>query len=205
MSLCLQVGALGSPHCAIYVEFPVWQLNWHHPTKGFKNGSERTERRTISGKRLRRLVLRVHGVINLDWLTDRLVAVLKWQLANPDRKDDAPEVPFAGRRVWSIFLELNATRSIGMAPNPISFGEIEAWSRMHREPVRPFELDMLRALDAAYLEAARAGQEESGDEPLGPPMTPGLFNAVFKGQRPKQAVSSRPFSMKLFDAWFPGG
>jgi hypothetical protein len=26
---------------------------------------------------------------------------------------------------------------------------------MRREPVRPFELDMLRALDRAYLEAAR--------------------------------------------------
>ena len=33
--------------------------------------------------------------------------------------------------------------------------EIEAWSRMRSEPVRGFELDMLRALDRAYLDAAR--------------------------------------------------
>jgi hypothetical protein len=80
--------------------------------------------------------------------------VLRWQLANP-HSEDGPEVPIAGRRVWDIFLELNATRTVGMAANPISVGEIEACSRMRREPVRPFELDMLRALDRAYLEAAR--------------------------------------------------
>ena len=45
-------------------------------------------------------------------------------------------MPIAGRRVWGIFLELNATGGAGMAPNPISFSEIETWSRMRREPVR---------------------------------------------------------------------
>jgi hypothetical protein len=124
-------------------------------------------------------------VIDLGWLSDRLVEVLKWQLANPGAKDgpDAPEVPMAGRRVWSIFLELNASRtSGGMAPNPISGVEIEAYSRLRREPVRSFEVTMLRALDGAYMEAGRAGQQET-EAPTATaserPMTPALFDAVF--------------------------
>jgi hypothetical protein len=142
-------------------------------------------------------------MIDLDWLSDRLCDVLRWQLANPGAADsaDAPEVPMAGRRVWSIFLELNGTRTAGMGASPISFVEIEAYARVRREPVRPFEVTILRALDAAYLEAAREPAEPAG-EPLGPDMTPDLFRAVYKGQRPAQKVSTRPFSMALFDALF---
>jgi hypothetical protein len=87
-------------------------------------------------------------MIDFRWLWDSLCDVLRWQLANPGGEDGS-EVPIAGRRVWSIFLELNATRTVGMAVNPI--GEIESWSRLRREPVRPFEVTMLRAPDAAYL------------------------------------------------------
>lgn len=119
-------------------------------------------------------------MIDLDWLTDSLCDVLRWQLANPGN-EDGPEVPMAGRRVWSVFLDLSATRgSTGFGPAPITFGEIEAWSRLNREPIRPFELTMLRAMDAAFLKAAA----DRSDEP----------------ERPK--VSARPFSMELFDAWF---
>jgi hypothetical protein len=139
-------------------------------------------------------------MIDLDWLSDRLVEALRWQLANPGATG-GPDVPFAGRRVWGIFHELNATRGAGMGANPISFAEIEAWSRLRREPVRPFELDMIRALDRAYLECAAASREEANEEPLGPPMTPDLFRAVYKGQRRAPKVSARPFSLELFDAW----
>lgn len=119
-------------------------------------------------------------MINLDWLSDRLVEVLQWQLANPGR-DDGPEVPYAGLRVWSIFLELNATRGAGgFGPAPISYAEIEAWSRLRREPVRPFELDIIRALDAAYMKAAATGP----------------------GETSKPEVSSRTMTTELFDAMF---
>jgi hypothetical protein len=63
-------------------------------------------------------------MIDFRWLSDSLCDVLRWQLANPGG-EDGPEVPIAGRRVWSIFLELDATRTVGMAADPISFGEIE--------------------------------------------------------------------------------
>ena len=85
-------------------------------------------------------------MIDFRWLSDSLCDVLRWQRANPGG-EDGPEVPTVGRRVWSIFLGLDATRTVGMAANPISFGEIEIYSRARREPVRPFEVTMLRALD----------------------------------------------------------
>ncbi|QPF82500.1 hypothetical protein IC762_22395 [Bradyrhizobium genosp. L] len=95
---------------------------------------------------------------------------------------DGPEIPVAGRRVWGIFLDLNRTRGGGMGPAPISYGEIEAWSLMRREPVRPFELDVIRALDEAFLkECAERVQDPN-----------------------KPAVSSRPLSPQLFDALFGG-
>jgi hypothetical protein len=137
-------------------------------------------------------------VIDLGWLSDRLVEVLKWQLAHPGAKDDpdAPEVPMAGRRVWSIFLQLNAMRSCGMGPNPISGVEIESFARLRREPVRPFELTMLRALDAAYMESARAGQQEGTAAPAAAvnsrSMTPALFDAVFGGIAPPAAPKPPP-------------
>jgi hypothetical protein len=125
-------------------------------------------------------------MIDLDWLSDRLCEVLRWQLANPDAKEDAdaPEVPVAGRRVWSVFLELNSTRTCGMGPNAISYLEVEAWSRLRREPVRGFELGIIRALDGAFLEAAR-GADVAAAEPVAGnarPMTPALFDALFAGQ-----------------------
>jgi len=141
-------------------------------------------------------------LIDLQWLSEQLCDVLHWQLADHDpQHPDAPEVPWAGRRIWSIFLDLNATRTVGFAPNPISLVEIESWSRLRREPIRPFELEILQALDAAFLKAARVMSERKPEEPLGPPMTPSLFRAVFKGEAPKLAPSGRKFSIELFDAW----
>lgn len=97
-------------------------------------------------------------MIDVGWLSDELVRVLRWHLAHPGGEDDPrqPEVPWAGMRAWSIFLALNKGRGAGMSgPAPLASAEIEAYARLRREPLRPFELDMLTALDAAWMEAAR--------------------------------------------------
>ena len=123
-------------------------------------------------------------MIDFDWLSDCLCDLVRWQLANPDADPLAgPEVPWAGRRVWSIFLELNATRTTGMGVNPIGMLEIQTWSRLHREPIRPFELTIIRAMDSAFIKEA---MKTVKSEP--------------KPEVPK--VSARPFSLSLFDAWF---
>ncbi|QUS39067.1 hypothetical protein RPMA_09645 [Tardiphaga alba] len=122
-------------------------------------------------------------MVDLDWLTERLCEVLRWHMAKPDRASDplAPDVPFAGERVWSIFLALNAARTgSGFGPNPITHPEIDAWSRLYREPVWPFELDIIRALDGAFLKASlqKSGQADAPE------------------------VNLRPFSLDVFDAVF---
>lgn len=117
-------------------------------------------------------------MIDLDWLSDRLCDVLRWQLANIGAHELAgPEVPWAGRRAWSMFLELNGTRTgNGFGPNPISDVEIESYSRLRREPIRSWELTILRALDAAYLKAAREMTGQAA-KPAPPPDAKDIFAA----------------------------
>ncbi|HVV43186.1 MAG TPA: hypothetical protein VHC94_19220 [Nitrobacter sp.] len=124
-------------------------------------------------------------MIDLQWLSDELCTILRWQLEHPG-DHDGPEVPWAGQRVWGIFLDVHATRgSNGFGANPISYGEIESWSRLRREPVRPFEMDIIRALDIAYLEAVakKAEAQATPEQPQvsGRKLSPALFDAVFAG------------------------
>jgi hypothetical protein len=121
--------------------------------------------------------------VNLEWLTDKLVAALLWRLDNPDADDrDGPEIAPAGHRLWRIFCALHAARGGGFGPNPISYSEIDAWARLHREPVRPFEVNILGAMDRAYLEhVAESRPQADGKRPVqsSRPMTPELFDALF--------------------------
>lgn len=121
----------------------------------------------------------------MDWLKAQLVTVLQWQLANRDRPIDsldAPEIPYAGQRVWGIFLRLHEARGGGgVGPSPISYEAMESFSAITGEVLRPFEIQIIRALDREWLKAM-AGKSEAGS-----PTTP---------------VSTRPMSAALFDAMF---
>jgi len=56
--------------------------------------------------------------------------------------------------VWRWFLELHSARTgNGYGPNPITFSEIRAWMELKGVVLRGFEVDAIRALDGAYLEA----------------------------------------------------
>lgn len=86
-------------------------------------------------------------------LADRLAAVLKAHLATGKR----PLVPEAGALIWSMFCDLSAARTMGMAgPNPISYVDIEAWARLHRWPLQRHHIALLRAMDDAWIEQAYA-------------------------------------------------
>jgi hypothetical protein len=68
---------------------------------------------------------------------------------------DECEMPRESAHVWEWFLDLHSARSgNGYGPNPISYMEIWAWAKLKGIAVRAHEADMLRALDAAYLEEA---------------------------------------------------
>jgi hypothetical protein len=144
-------------------------------------------------------------MIDHEWLLARLSAVLRWQLTHPGAaaSQDAPEVPIAGQRVWGLFLALTMGRTgNGFGPNPLSNAEIESYARMAREPIRPFEFDMLRALDGVFLETARDAAGKDSQPEAQPPSSGDIMGAFRKAAG--QAVSSQPMSMPLFDALFPG-
>jgi hypothetical protein len=56
--------------------------------------------------------------------------------------------------VWTAFVELNATRSIGFGPGPITFAEIDAWLRVHGVTVPGDKEEyayLIHALDQTWL------------------------------------------------------
>ncbi len=57
------------------------------------------------------------------------------------------------RYLWAAFLALHRARSSsGFGPNPISWAEIEAYSRLNWLFLDPWEVDTIRSLDEAYME-----------------------------------------------------
>jgi hypothetical protein len=59
-------------------------------------------------------------VIDLQWMSDRLIYILRWRMDRHAGAENDPDAP-AGQRVWGIFLDLHATRgSNGFGANPIA-------------------------------------------------------------------------------------
>jgi hypothetical protein len=63
-------------------------------------------------------------------------------------------VPLDTAHVWTWFTELHAARSSGMAANPISFTEIDAYCRLNQVVMTPWELGLIRQLDSIALAPA---------------------------------------------------
>ena len=65
---------------------------------------------------------------------------------------DGPELPEGAEHVWEWFCALSASRGCGSAgPNPITWSEIEAFSRVRGLRLSAWECDCLSALDGAAL------------------------------------------------------
>jgi len=56
------------------------------------------------------------------------------------------------RYLWAIYCELDATRAVGMSLGPLTYTEIDAFSRLTATRLTPFEIGVLRAVDRAYFE-----------------------------------------------------
>jgi len=53
---------------------------------------------------------------------------------------------------WAWFGELSRTRSSnGLGQNPISYAEIDAWSKLTNIELTPLEVSAIMRLDSAYL------------------------------------------------------
>lgn len=61
-------------------------------------------------------------------------------------------VPEAGRLFWRWFVDLHRSRTYHAAgPHPIAYAEIEAYGRLHGWPLERRHVELIRALDAAWL------------------------------------------------------
>ena len=71
--------------------------------------------------------------------------------------------------LWDWFCELDAARAgNGFGSNPITFVDLEAWSRLTGRRFRPWEVDVIRSLDMAVM-TMRAKRAEKDRQQSGKP------------------------------------
>lgn len=63
-----------------------------------------------------------------------------------------PDVPDGGEYLWRWFWKLSRARSnVGFGQGPLTYSEIEAWSRLTGANPDEFEVRTIMAMDAVYL------------------------------------------------------
>ena len=83
----------------------------------------------------------------------------------PDLNPTAEPVP-GGERLESIFWQLSRFRGSGFnGPEPLQPGTVRDWCLLTGRPLSPQDIGVLFAMDAAYLDAARAEtSDQDGEE-----------------------------------------
>ena len=70
----------------------------------------------------------------------------------PEDYPEEPPFPDSLRYLWEWFVQLSDGRgSSGFGPNPLSWPDFDAWSRLMRVTPDVWEVTALRKLDTAYL------------------------------------------------------
>lgn len=86
--------------------------------------------------------------------------------------------------IWNAFMSLSRARSCGpVGPNPITYPEIEAYTRLMRLPLEPQHVEAIAALDGVWLDRAyRAANVPPGVKVLPPAsehaLTPEMFDLL---------------------------
>lgn len=70
--------------------------------------------------------------------------------AAPPEELAVPAFPEGLRYLWEAFHQLAGTRQQG---SPILFSEIEAYSRVMRNPLEPWEVEIIKRLDGVWFAA----------------------------------------------------
>lgn len=69
------------------------------------------------------------------------------------------DLPDMVHHVWDWFIKLSKRRVMGaMAPNPITYQDILAWSFLTGADPTPFEVDCILEVDQAWLSSAQKDQ-----------------------------------------------
>lgn len=67
---------------------------------------------------------------------------------------EMPRFPIEVGYLWTAFLRLRKRASGGMGPSPISWADIDAFSRHSGLRLLPWEIETIEALDDLWLAAA---------------------------------------------------
>jgi hypothetical protein len=120
----------------------------------------------------------------MSYIANQLSEALRRNLAGAK-----PVVPESGVLLWNLFMETSASRTYHAAgPNPIAYAEIEAFARLHRWPLQPHHVAIIRSMDDAWLAHAyrnTQGGDQAGETFDGrraakaPTLTAAGFDAVF--------------------------
>lgn len=94
------------------------------------------------------------------------------------------DLPAGGLELLNIFIQIGDTRTYhDKGPHAVSLQEIEAWMRLHRYPLQPHHIAIIRALDEAWLRHAydemSRQQAEKPSRANAQPVTAAIFDAVF--------------------------
>lgn len=74
--------------------------------------------------------------------------------------ENAPKLPREMRYLWRTFLSLHRARgSNGFGPNAITWSEMDAYCRLTGTALDPWEVEAIRALDEAFLDAAAGAND----------------------------------------------
>ena len=88
---------------------------------------------------------------------EHLTAVWERTGVKPSRLADAPALPDGMAALWRAYCELrNSCPSNGMGVSRIPFAEIDAFQRVTGHDFAPWQVDALRRVDAAYVNARAA-------------------------------------------------
>ncbi len=110
-----------------------------------------------------------------------IIAALRAHLAGSRNRPPDGSAP-----IWNAFMQLSGARTFNaVGPNPISFTEIEAHCRLMRLPLEPRHIEVVLAMDQAWLDHAYAKTRRAPD-----------------GVKTLPPVSKQPLSAALFDAMF---
>lgn len=71
----------------------------------------------------------------------------------PSELENAVELPLIFIEVWNAFIALSNTRQYGMAANPFTYQEIQAYLTVTKTRLSGFEIDLLKRLDLLDLNA----------------------------------------------------
>lgn len=85
----------------------------------------------------------------------------RYELFGQSDKIEEPIIPDDGDYLWDAFWSLSRRRQQGFnGPQPLSFSEVGYWLALKREQLSPPEVDILIAMDDAFLSSIEQERED---------------------------------------------